>query len=335
MSQKLWKIEDGDKNVPIYSLVGSGSNPHKLYSNLGADQNICPELFNTNLRRLDGYHDPILLGDGELMLLRSVEHVEGVDLPNGCYTYKESDFHKPERLETLVLRQDTFWPETCRDLSIIERDLETFLGAGAAYERLGRAFRRSYLMFGPPGNGKTSIIRHLIKKHLSECNVVWANKHVPSKRMIEALRSGSSNGIVVLIFEDLNRILKEPETMSTMLSILDGEASFNRAVIFGTTNNPAELDAAISNRPGRFDRVLNIANPGKPERVRFFERMLNVEVQQTVIAQSDGLSIAAIQEVCLRHLSASLSLEDAIAELKLHNELVRREFRTQGKIGIG
>ncbi|KAL6650271.1 hypothetical protein ACP70R_009196 [Stipagrostis hirtigluma subsp. patula] len=154
----------------------------------------------------------------------------------------------------------------------IREDLLRFAGRQKFYERVGRAWKRGYLLHGPPGTGKTSLvaaIANLLKFDVYDLDLttVRSNLHLRSLLLNTTPRS-------VLVVEDIDCSLdlsdrsssnngrKEQDssvTLSGVLNAVDGLWSNcvgERLIVF-TTNHPERLDPALL-RPGRMDRKIEL-----------------------------------------------------------------------------
>ncbi|KAI6680804.1 hypothetical protein NL676_034685 [Syzygium grande] len=74
----------------------------------------------------------------------------GGSLDSRCHPWESVPFKHPSTFDTLAMD-----PESKRD---IMEDLRDFAAGQAFYQRMGRAWKRGYLLYGPPGNGKSSMI---------------------------------------------------------------------------------------------------------------------------------------------------------------------------------
>jgi chaperone BCS1 len=87
--------------------------------------------------------------------------------------------------------------------SRITRDMETFLSSESRYRKLGIAYKRTYLLYGPPGSGKTSLVRALAK-HFSKSVCYVSGKQLLDPQ-VQALISSQTRNSIVLI-EDVDRM---------------------------------------------------------------------------------------------------------------------------------
>ncbi len=159
-------------------------------------------------------------------------------------------------------------------------DIANFLEQEADYLHKGLNYKRGYLFYGPPGNGKTTAIVALsqeMKKHL--CIVNLADESISEKSLLMAMGQLPKNSIVC--FEDIDAINSRKTTttpprdaidlppsltgrdnpketsaisLSTILNVLDGVFTPNGLIFFMTTNFKDSLDTALI-RPGRIDRT--------------------------------------------------------------------------------
>jgi hypothetical protein len=194
----------------------------------------------------------------------------------------------------------------------VRRRLETevvgFFAPAAAdlYRKLGVPHRRGVLMYGPPGNGKTSIIRALAADlpHVAGL-VLRAAGNFGDNEFSAVIKRWASAAPAVLVIEDLNWLLASGRVnVSTFLNLLDGLDSPRGGaglLLMASTNHPDQLDPAVNDRPGRFDVMLEIPSPSRALRRAFFRRALpdlpDGPTLAKLASETAGLSFAHLREV--------------------------------------
>ena len=191
---------------------------------------------------------------------------------------------------------------------LLRDDYESFFSRQEWFAQKNLPFRRGYLLYGPPGNGKTSAIRAM----LSRPGVVGhtANlfaEYIGDDDVEKLLREASEAAPSVVLLEDIDRVFDGSQTdgpntrvsMTKLLNCLDGATTRDGVIVVATANNPTTLDAAILRRPGRFDRVVAFKNPTKELCTRYFQK-LSPELTEEELAPCaeacEGFSFAQLQE---------------------------------------
>ncbi|MBI5046967.1 ATP-binding protein, partial [Candidatus Micrarchaeota archaeon] len=143
------------------------------------------------------------------------------------------------------------------------------------------------LLFGPPGTGKTMLMRALAKElkfNFIEvrCSQILSQWYGESeKNVAEIFTNARKNAPTVLFFDEIDSIGKKrnsdsmdevgPRVLSTLLQEMDGAAkSKSTVMVVGATNLPNELDPAIL-RPGRLDKIIYMHLPDKDARMAVFK----------------------------------------------------------------
>ncbi|MBA0724532.1 hypothetical protein Golax_021217 [Gossypium laxum] len=157
----------------------------------------------------------------------------------------------------------------------VMEDLEMFTNGEEYYKRVGKAWKRGYLLYGPPGTGKSSLIAAManhLKYDIYDLDLADVRNNSDLRFLLLSISSRS-----ILVVEDIdcsieleNRESKEAEahsnqgdnqiTLSGLLNVIDGLWSCcgeERIIIF-TTNHKKRLDPALV-RPGRMDMHVHMS----------------------------------------------------------------------------
>lgn len=180
-------------------------------------------------------------------------------------------------------------------------EIERFWTLKDRFKKFGFTHKRGFLLYGPPGSGKTSTISFIIKQMINSNGLALLANMNPDvvSSALKVLRKIEPERKIVVVMEDLDTIIATYGE-SEVLSILDGESSVDNCVFLATTNYPENLDGRIVNRPSRFDRVVKIGMPNEAARKAYLvSRELNLsdtEMKKWVEATKD-FSIAHIKEL--------------------------------------
>ncbi|XP_059442225.1 AAA-ATPase At2g18193-like [Corylus avellana] len=148
----------------------------------------------------------------------------------------------------------------------IINDLDRFLRRKDFYKKIGKPWKRGYLLYGPPGTGKSSMIAAMANYLKFDVYNLDLATFSSDSELMSALRETSSRSLIVVEDIDCNKVVHDRSkavnvdpmflkvTLSGILNAMDGLWSGNgdeRIIVF-TTNHKERLDPALL-RPGRMD----------------------------------------------------------------------------------
>ncbi|KAK3006802.1 hypothetical protein RJ639_015763 [Escallonia herrerae] len=193
-------------------------------------------------------------------------------------------FEHPATFDTMAME-----PEKKQD--IID-DLLTFSKSRDFYARIGKAWKRGYLLYGPPGTGKSTMIAamaNLLRYDVYDLELTAVKDNSELRKLLIETTSKS-----IIVIEDIDCSLdltgqrkkkgdkceeleemvkaeasrKEPKednmssrvTLSGLLNFIDGlwSASGGERIIVFTTNYVEKLDPALTRR-GRMDKHIELS----------------------------------------------------------------------------
>ncbi|XP_012278887.1 mitochondrial chaperone BCS1 [Orussus abietinus] len=213
------------------------------------------------------------------------------------------------------------------DTGIAERilnDCKEFINNPGWYSDRGIPYRRGYLLYGPPGCGKSSFITALAGElERGICVLNLSERGLTDDRLNHLLAVAPQQTIILLedidaaftsreeskevraAYDGLNRV-----TFSGLLNCLDGVASTEARILFMTTNYLDRLDPALI-RPGRVDvkEYIGWCSASQVEQMflRFYKgpvavaRELAQQFADKVIMQKKNVSPAQIQGFFMFH----------------------------------
>lgn len=203
------------------------------------------------------------------------------------------------------------WDDLVLDDSVarlVRDDFHLFLEREEWYKQHHLPFRRGYLFHGPPGNGKSSVIRAMLSTPgISGFTLNPFSIFMDNDVLSTMFREAAQSTPAMIVLEDLGRCFsadqeKEPEcriSLQQLLNHLDGVGNQDGIIVVATANKPSILDAAILRRPGRFDRVVGFQNPTAELRQKYLRQMYAPAAEEDLaefIRKTAGFSFAQLRE---------------------------------------
>jgi len=195
----------------------------------------------------------------------------------------------------------------------IFNEIQTFWGTKKKFKDVGVLHRRGYLLYGPQGTGKTSIVQQVMTDVIENGGLVMICENPKFfNQALSTFRRAEPNRQLVCIFEDIDAIIKRYGE-DELLSILDGANMVDFVLNIATTNYPELLDRRIVSRPRRFDRVIKILNPSKKVRTAYLRKKLPKKYNLAKWVKATGeLSFAGITEAIISVVCLGNSLDETI-----------------------
>lgn len=254
------------------------------------------------------------------------------ELPAGAYMYRPGGMSHPERLIPVDLRN-----EGAVDIdgltADIKRDIADFLANEPLYREDNSMYKIGFLLYGPPGNGKTTIIRNLLKYKFPEDAVTIFLYNLPSVEFCTKVSESLKSRLKIFVFEELMTVI-DSMPLHMVLNFLDGEQSIDKSIVFATTNYPEKMPANLVDRPSRFDKRYKLGNPKSADRTKLLEFYLKRSPTVEELAVTRGLSIASLKEATRLVRIRKLDFTTAVKTLKDFSETVKKEFAEMKQVGF-
>jgi transitional endoplasmic reticulum ATPase len=232
-----------------------------------------------------------------------------------------------------TLTESVLWPLTYPD----------------TFARLGVQPPRGVLLYGPPGCGKTYLVKaiagtgkaNVLSVKGAELLSKWVGE---SERAVRELFRRAREAAPTLVFLDEVDALAPTRGQATdggttdrvvaaLLTELDGVESLRNVVVIGATNRPDLIDPALL-RPGRLERLVYVPPPDAEARAAILRASSrNVPLDSSVDLDALGLELdgfsgadcaALIREAALAAMRESLEASTVTAE---HVTAARKRVR--------
>lgn len=231
-------------------------------------------------------------------------------------------------------------------------EANVFFSKLSLYDELDVQKKRGVLVYSIPGLGKTSCLENfsyeMLQKDKGSVVVFYPSSKVYPEDVHEffALDSEYSPECtnLILVIEDIGGVASdriEKGVTAGLLNLLDGAGDLFKlpTFIIATTNHPHTLLESLSDRPGRFDLMLEFKQLKAKERVElvsFFAKRDLTEDEIKIISHKDLnlLSVAHLKEIVVRSRLHDKSFDEVVKELLAHTKKVKKSFTKSNNMGL-
>jgi ATP-dependent 26S proteasome regulatory subunit len=248
-------------------------------------------------------------------------------------------------LSDIELRQNKML-ETVSATNQITTEGNKFFNKLDLYKKRSLIPKRAILLTSPPGIGKTAAINLTCLKYRElddkTCVIVWNTAGVKSKDVLDFFMAAAE-------FEEVSKMIMVMEDIgggsvdeydgprgvdASMLNLLDGVGNPFQNVptfIVATTNHPEQVAEALIDRPGRFDKCIELEAPTEKEVRQLYEFFLEKELDEDTIkaagiAAKNNFSIAHINESVTRAELDDTTILEAVQSLVDHKKKFKKAF---------
>jgi SpoVK/Ycf46/Vps4 family AAA+-type ATPase len=221
-------------------------------------------------------------------------------------------------------------------IRVVERNVFGMLQHRDRLLAASRSLRRGLLFHGPPGTGKTMMIRYLIQACKDHTVIMLVGSHQGLVR--EACQIARMLAPSIVVLEDVDLVAEDreqnrsPSILHDLMNEMDGLGSRSEVSFLLTTNRPAVLELALSARPGRIDQAIEFPLPDEACRRRLFDvygRGLDLSFidLQRWVSQTDGVSPAFIEELLRKATLMAAERGESTTPMRLTDADIQEAIR--------
>lgn len=215
----------------------------------------------------------------------------------------EKNIYKNKKIDcdgNFLKLENISWDDVVLDKGtkeVVQSNIGEMFALCSQFKKYNMSVKRGVILHGEPGTGKTKICKCLAKE--TSYSVLYALpsdfKNLSSIKHICDMAKDLAP--CLLIIEDIDWIAQDrhkgagPFVMELMNRI-DGLETFGDIITLGTTNCVDELEEAVKNRPGRFDRLIKVGLPS----LESIEKMIRVFTKNHIL--DDSIKIDVLVKCC-------------------------------------
>ena len=185
----------------------------------------------------------------------------------------------------------------------------------------GVSIPKGVILFGAPGNGKSLLIKEIIRCAEAPVFVFQGEQLNIVEGIIKTFKKARDAGHAIIVFDELDLLInKESRVIRALQESLDGVESSDDILVLAATNDLGEIPTPLL-RNGRLEKLIRIPYPSGEEALELlkkhfkeFNLQLPVDFDEEVVALSlTGITCvgvkAVVNDLVLRNGFENITLE--------------------------
>lgn len=175
----------------------------------------------------------------------------------------------------------------------------------ASFKEKGVSIPKGVILFGQPGNGKSLLIKEIIKCCDAPVFVFQGEQINIVEGVIETFKKAREAGHAIIVFDELDLLInKDRRVIRALQENLDGVESNDDILVLAATNSIREIPGPLL-RHGRLEKLIEIPDPTGEEALELLKKHLkefNIEIpsdfdDEEVALALNGISCAGVKSV--------------------------------------
>jgi hypothetical protein len=254
-------------------------------------------------------------------------------LPPGMYKVKVIPMLGRLWFESFDAKSDSLVELPSAEYSRIVAEMDLFLKPETMkkFQDKGFLYKRSALLHGLPGTGKTCIVNRVSQQVIKRGGVcLFVENPQVLPLAFEVLESVQPDVLTMVVLEEVDSMIAHGNE-SSLLSILDGEIQKQNVMYLATTNYIDKIPARMR-RPGRFSSVIEVKYPTPEARSVYLQTKLGREFPRLGewVEKTSGLSIDELKE-CVQAVELLESPLDEVVGRLRETRGDNSEYESKGK----
>jgi hypothetical protein len=221
-------------------------------------------------------------------------------LSAGSYKVEYIEKYDFLSFEPMNLNSDKILDLPSKEFTRVLNEMKQFLlpEVKSKYDKMGFLYKRSTLLYGKPGTGKSLIVNRVAKEAIKNGAVVlFCSQPETLVKAFSALNDTQPDVLTLVILEEFDSSI-ENYGQDPYLVLLDGQIQKSNIIYLATTNYIEKIPARLK-RPGRFSSLVEVGTPNAKSRRMYLDTKLGTDYAEmdSWVHHTEGLTIDELKEM--------------------------------------